>query len=377
MLVQYLRLGHIYPRKLLTIAKHSTITITGDRHLNCIACLVAQLHQVYSRIPTVRPLLAYYLISVDVVTVRHPSITKDKYFILFTEGKALEREVEFSAYKGGAAVYLKGYYIRRKNAGYIVIVFRLDGRKEYGRNALLAFAADNSIRLQVIPPYTSTKNGGAEVSNHIVCTTVRKIIIYTNLPPTLQTKAVRATVYILNLTPSNALRGDFPRHALDIALGRAINDDKPMLNTLRAYGTTTIVYDYTVPRRSKFEQRGQRRQLVGYEDSIYRVQIALLHKIVRLLYCQFVEDSKLAEVPGTETNLTEEFDQQFEYNIIIQARGKTLQVPVGYIVETIQDNTIVEDESFITAATDPTAKNDALDAIDISTELVNRLPALS
>lgn len=185
MLVWHLRLGYIHPRKLLTIAKHSTITITGDRHLNCIVYLVVQSYQVYSRIPTVRLLLAYYLVSVDVVTVRHPSITKDKYFTLFTEGKALEREVEFSAYKGGATVHLKGYYIRRKNARYTVIVFRLDSRKEYGRNALLAFAADNSIRLQVTPPYTSTKNGGAEVSNYIVCTTARKIIIYTNLPPVL------------------------------------------------------------------------------------------------------------------------------------------------------------------------------------------------
>lgn len=317
MLVQHLRLGHIYPRKLLTIAKYSTITIIGDRYLNYIVCLVVQLYQIYSRILTVRLLLAYYLVSVDVVTVRHPSITKDKYFVLFIEGKALEREVEFSAYKGGTTVYLKGYYIRRKNTRYIVIIFRLDSRKEYSRNTLLAFVVDNSIRLQVISLYTSTKNGGAEVSNYIVYTTIRKIIIYTNLPPILQTKAVRAAVYILNLTPSNALRSNFPRHVLDIALSRAINDDKPILNILRAYGTTTIVYDYTVPYRSKFEQYGQYRQLVSYEDSMYRVQIALLYKVVRLLYCQFVKDSKLAEILGTKTNLAEEFNQQFEYNIIV------------------------------------------------------------
>lgn len=298
MLVWHLRLGHIYYRKLLTIAKYSTITIIGDRYLNCIVYLIVQLYQVYSRILTVRLLLAYYLISVDVVIVRYPSITKDNHFILFIEGKALEREVEFSAYKGGTTVYLKGYYVRRKNTRYIVIVFRLDSRKEYSRNTLLAFVVDNSIRLQVIPPYTSTKNGGAEVSNYIVYTTIRKIIIYTNLPPTLQTKAIRATIYILNLTLSNALRGNFPRYVLDIALSRAINDDKPILNTLRAYSTTTIVYDYIEPYRSKFEQRGQ----------LYRVQIALLYKVVRLLYYQFVKDSKLVELLGTKTNLAEEFD---------------------------------------------------------------------
>lgn len=114
----------------------------------------------------------------DVVTVREPSLTKDQYFSLFTEAKSLEREVFFSPNKGAAAVHIKRYYMRRKNASYTVIIFRLDGGREYGGNSLLAFAAENGIRLQVTPLYTLTKNGRAEVSNYIVCTTSRKMIVY-------------------------------------------------------------------------------------------------------------------------------------------------------------------------------------------------------
>lgn len=142
-------------------------------------------YQVYSRIPSVRLLLVYQLVSVDVITVRQPSLTKDKYATLFTEGKTLERDVCFSEHKGVAASYLKGYYIRRKSAGYSVIVFRIDGGKEYRGNSLLAFAANEGIRLQVTPLHISTKNGRAEVSNYIVCTISRKIIIYGNLPSAL------------------------------------------------------------------------------------------------------------------------------------------------------------------------------------------------
>lgn len=115
------------------------------------------------------------------ITIRQPSLTKDKYTTLFTEGKTLERDVYFSEYKGVAASYLKGYYIRRKSARYSVIVFRIDRGKEYRGNLLLAFAANEGIRLQVTPLYTSTKNSRAEVSNYIVYTTLRKIIIYGNL----------------------------------------------------------------------------------------------------------------------------------------------------------------------------------------------------
>lgn len=78
-------------------------------------------------------------------------------------------------------------------------------------------------------------------------------------------------MYILNLILSDTLRGDFLRRVVDSALGRAINLDKLLLNTLRAYGTTTIAYDKAMPRGSKIEARSKRGQLVGYEDSMYRI----------------------------------------------------------------------------------------------------------
>lgn len=121
----------------------------------------------------------------DVVTVRQPSLNKDYYFTLFTEAKALERKVFFSSYKNVASIHLQTYYVRRKNAGYLVIIFRLDGGREYGGNRLLMYAAINGIRLQVTLLYTSTKNSLGEVSNHIVCTTARKMMIYANLLPAL------------------------------------------------------------------------------------------------------------------------------------------------------------------------------------------------
>lgn len=82
---------------------------------------------------------------------------------------------------------------------------------------------------------------------------------------------------------------------MDLALGRTINADKLLLNTLRAYRATTIVYDESVPRGSKMEPRGERGQLVGYEDSMYRVWIPSKHKVKRTPHCQFIESGELAE----------------------------------------------------------------------------------
>lgn len=153
--------------------------------MNCIAYYQALAYKVYSRIPSVRPSIIYYLVYLAIVTVRQPGLIKEKYITLFTEAKHLEREAYFSTYKSGAIVYIKTYYIRVKVIRYTIVVLRLDGRKEYSGNELLRFAVDNSIRLQVTPLYLSTKNGLVEVSNYIVYITVRRIIIYTNLPPAL------------------------------------------------------------------------------------------------------------------------------------------------------------------------------------------------
>lgn len=195
------------------------------------------------------------------------------------------------------------------------------------------------------------------------------MIIYANLLPRLQAETVGAIVYILNLTLSDVLGGDYLRHVVDSSLGQLVNANKLLLNTLRAYRAIAIVYDYSVLRGQKFDRRGQRGQLVGYEDSIYRIWILLVYKVVRLLYCQFVESGKLSEIPGTTADITKEFNQQFEKNVI-EARGKALDIPIGYTIETVEDDSLLEaDDSYTAKVTNPTTEDNALQAVNDITEL--------
>lgn len=173
---------------------------------------------------------------------------------------------------------------------------------------------------------------------------------------------------MLNLTPSNILDGESLRGVIDSILNRAINPDKLLLNTLQVYSTTTIAYDEAVPRGSKIEARGKRGQLVGYEDSMYRVQIPSKYKVKRTLYCQFIEEGKLAEIPSTIEQEVETFDQTFEKNTI-EPRGKLLTIPDSYTIETINSDTFSEeDENTITVLYNPTAQDEALNVVDSVTE---------
>lgn len=168
--------------------------------------------------------------------------------------------------------------------------------------------------------------------------------------------------------PSDVLGGNFLRYVIDTALGRSINAEKPLLNTLRAYGLTTVVYDEAVLRGAKIDTRGERGQLVGYKDSMYRVQIPSKYKVKRTLYCQFVEEGELTEILGIELEVIEEINQQFEPNII-EPRGKVLDIPDNYTIETVNPDTIDErNKHFTDELNDPIVQDDILDVVDSSTK---------
>lgn len=100
---------------------------------------------------------------------------------------------------------------------------------------------------------------------------------------------------------------------------------------------------------------------------MYRVQVPLIHKVIRSLYCQFVEDGKLAEILGTKAIFSKELDQQFEYNIV-ESRGKLLEVPPSYTIKTAPNKSEYVSDEY--TACDPTAESNVLKAVQDTTELI-------
>ncbi|KJX93078.1 hypothetical protein TI39_contig4419g00006 [Zymoseptoria brevis] len=263
----HLRLGHMHERKIVTLHQRGVIVIDGSHHLpTCVACRVAHAQLVHSRIPATRLSVVYML------------------YVLTQTGIAIP-------------------------------VYRLDGCKEYGVTSLHQWAVDNGIRLEVTPPHQSTINGRAEVSNHIVCTLARKMMLHANLPVALWPEAVRAAVRLLNLTPSTSLDSDCPHQVLAKALNWTATH-KPFLAELRAYGCPAVVHDTTVARGAKFDSRGIQGQLVGYEGPVYRVWLPLQHKVVRSSSVTFSETGDLVEPMGAASEADENDVVQFLDHLI-------------------------------------------------------------
>lgn len=99
--VWYLRLGYLYERTLVTMAKTGQIDIRGLHYLsNYIIYRKALAKKVYRRLPTTRPTQVYTIVYIDVVTVREAAYNKYKYYTLFTEARALYRYDYPSQFKG-------------------------------------------------------------------------------------------------------------------------------------------------------------------------------------------------------------------------------------------------------------------------------------
>lgn len=229
-----------------------------------------------------RPNELFAIVAVDIVTVTYPSMQKQRYFTLFTDLCTLFRYLFTSKYKKASSKYIKYYYTLiktqyKKSVG----VYRIDRGGKYGGNSLIEFAREEGTILQVIAPYSSIQNGKGEVSNYIVCTTTRKIIVDACLPRYLQSETVPYTIYLLNLILSLAIGND---KSLQQLVNEQQKEQKPQLNLehLRTYGCQAILLNYYLARGTKFDTNSIRGQLVGYDSpTIYRIQVRTQNTVIR------------------------------------------------------------------------------------------------
>lgn len=94
---------------------------------------------------------------------------------------------------------------------------------------------------------------------------------------------------------------------------------------------------------------------------MYRIQIPSKHKVIRTLHCQFIEEGKLAKLLDTTLDVIQDFEQNFEYNIV-EPRGNLLSVPTGYTIEAVNNDCLSNNEQSTPINGD--VRNDALEATE-------------
>ncbi|KAD7477730.1 hypothetical protein E3N88_00866 [Mikania micrantha] len=134
---------------------------------------------------------------------------------------------------------------------------RTDRGGEFTSSEFNSFCKEHGIARQLTAPYTPQQNGVVERRNRTMLSTTRSIMKAMSMPRNFWGEAVRHTIYVLNRTPTKALKNSTPFEALK---GR-----KPNLKHLRVFGCVAYA---KVPSNhlTKLDDRSVKMVYLGVQE---------------------------------------------------------------------------------------------------------------
>ena len=100
-----------------------------------------------------------------------------------------------------------------KQSGLSIKTLRTDRGGEFVSTDFNIFCEENGICTELSAPYTPEQNGVAERKNRTVVGMARSMLQAKVLPTCFCVEAVATAVYILNLSPTRAVRDQTPHQA--------------------------------------------------------------------------------------------------------------------------------------------------------------------
>ncbi|GKV37173.1 hypothetical protein SLEP1_g45232 [Rubroshorea leprosula] len=143
--------------------------------------------------------------------MRTPSLSQNRYFILFIDDFTRMTWVYFLGSKGQALPVFKKFKALVENqSGCRIKKLRSDNGKEYTSNDFNLFCEEAGVDHQLTVSYTPQQNGIAERKNRTVMEMARCMLAEKKLPKCFWAEAVYTAVYLLNGLPTKAVKGMTP-----------------------------------------------------------------------------------------------------------------------------------------------------------------------
>nr|KYP50278.1 Retrovirus-related Pol polyprotein from transposon TNT 1-94 [Cajanus cajan] len=162
---------------------------------------------------------------------------------------------------------------------------RTDRGGEFTSSEFNEFCQKTGIKRQLTTAYTPQQNGVAERKNRTIMNLVRTLLSEKKLPKSFWPEAVNWVAYVLNRSPTLAVKNQMPEEAW--------SGVKPSVEHFRVFGCVTHVH---VPdaRRTKLENKSCKCVLLGMseESKGYRLYNPITRKIVISRDVVFEEDTQ-------------------------------------------------------------------------------------
>lgn len=169
--------------------------------------------------------------------------------------------------------------------------FRCDGGGEYKSKEFQSYMREHGITIEYTAAYNPELNGVSERLNRTLMDKVRSMMTDSSLPSNMWGEAVMAATYLLNRSPTVALKNKTP---FEMYYGR-----KPNIANLKVWGCKAYIH---VPkeRRTKLEPHCTIGIMVGYDINGYRILNPRTETIIIARNVTFDETPEIAlTIPNT------------------------------------------------------------------------------
>jgi transposase InsO family protein len=215
------------------------------------------------------------LIHADICGPISPtSNSKKRYLICFIDDFSRKSWVYFLVEKSVALVNFKYFKksVEMEMDAYIKCL-RTDRGGEFTSQDFNDFCKENGIKRQLTAAYAPQQNGVAERKNRTIMNLVRSMLSEKKIPQTFWPEAVNWTIYILNRSPTLAVKNITPEEAW--------SGIKPSVEHFRVFGYLAHVH---VPdaKRTKLKNKSIACVLLGVseESKAYRLYNPITKKII-------------------------------------------------------------------------------------------------
>ena len=261
-LLWHLRYGHLNQRSLQLLHQKSMVvglpSIHSEKEI-CEGCIFGKFHRLPFSQSSWRAKAPLELVHADICgPTRTPSFNNKRYFILFVDDFSRMMWVYFLEQKSEAFSVFKQFKAFGENqSGHNLKVLRTDRGGEFTSNEFSEYCKSNGIKRELTARYTPQQNGVAERRNRTIVEMARSMLKAKSLPNTFWAEAIHTSVFILNRSPTKAVKDKTPFEAW--------HRFKPKVDFFKIFGCTAYAH---IPsqKREKFDEKGEKYIFVGYSD---------------------------------------------------------------------------------------------------------------
>ncbi|CAH9134446.1 unnamed protein product [Cuscuta epithymum] len=253
----------------------------------CEGCMVGKQHrQPFPIEKTWRAKQILELVHTDVCgPMRTPSVSKNRYFILFIDDYSRMTWVYFFQEKSEVFRIFKRFKnFVEKQSGHQIKKLRSDRGTEYNSKEFDQFCEDEGMKHQLTVAYTPQQNGVSERKNRTVMEMARSMLAEKGMPKMFWAEAVYTSVYLLNRCPTKAVLNKTPIEAWS---GR-----KPSAKHLKVFGSICYIHVPSVKRHT-LEDKAEKGIFLGYSSKSkgYRIYNFETKKLVTSRDVEFDEQA--------------------------------------------------------------------------------------